>query len=79
LRSGVQAFRRSGVQAFRRSGVQAFNKLAGFSVSGIASSFSFFPHFSTGVAGGCRPAALDLAVVPGADGQSAATPMEELL
>ncbi|MDR1146132.1 MAG: hypothetical protein LBK71_08365, partial [Verrucomicrobiales bacterium] len=55
----------------------AFYKLANFSVSGTASSFS--PFFLAGVAGGCRPAASDLAVVPGADGLSAVTQLEEIL
>ncbi|MDR1303776.1 MAG: hypothetical protein LBK76_01000, partial [Verrucomicrobiales bacterium] len=41
----------------------AFYKLASFSVSGTASAF--FPVFHTGVAGGCRPAAPGIAVVPG--------------
>ncbi|MDR1145723.1 MAG: hypothetical protein LBK71_06275, partial [Verrucomicrobiales bacterium] len=55
----------------------AFYKLVSFSVSGTASHF--FPFFSTGVAGGCRPAALDSAVVPSAGGWSAATQMEDRL
>ncbi|MDR1145520.1 MAG: hypothetical protein LBK71_05220, partial [Verrucomicrobiales bacterium] len=55
----------------------AFYKFANFSVSGTASSFS--PLFSTGVAGGCRPAALDIAVVPGPDGLSAVTQLEDKL
>ncbi|MDR1145841.1 MAG: hypothetical protein LBK71_06885, partial [Verrucomicrobiales bacterium] len=55
----------------------AFYKLANFSVSGTASSFS--PFFLAGVAGGCRPAASDTAVVSVSGGLSVLTPMKELL
>jgi hypothetical protein len=82
-RSSVQAFKRSSVQAFKRSSVQAFkrssvpSKLAGFSVSGTASAF--FPVFFAGVAGGCRPAAAVIAVVPGAGGRSVVIQLEDRL
>ncbi|MDR1145685.1 MAG: hypothetical protein LBK71_06065, partial [Verrucomicrobiales bacterium] len=55
----------------------AFYKLANFSVSGTASAF--FPVFHTGVAGGCRPAALDIAVVSVSGGRPILTPMEHIL
>ncbi|MDR1146949.1 MAG: hypothetical protein LBK71_12565, partial [Verrucomicrobiales bacterium] len=66
-RSSVPAFQRSSVPAFQRSSVPAFQRSsvlnnAEVSVSGTASGF--FPVF-LGVAGGRRPAALGIAVVPG--------------